>query len=128
IVRASGGGIVTFQTSAFTNQAGGLVGVQSGSTININNAGWSNLGTFQVTSGTLNLGGSFTTGGVGTITRSGTSVVTLTGSDDNTGASNLLTLTGPLRLSGGIITGGNLTANGASVLQPLTGGQLRGVA
>ena len=81
IVRASGGGIVTFQTSGFTNQVGGLVDVQSGSTINVNSTGWSNLGTFQVTSGTLNLGGTFTTAAIGTIVRSGTSVVRLTGSE-----------------------------------------------
>ena len=129
IVRASGGGIVTFQTSAFTNQAGGLVDVQSGSTGNINGPGWSNLGTFQVTNGTLNLGGTFTTSAIGTITRSGTSIVRLTGSVNNTGASNLLTLTGPLQFVSGTITGGNLTASGASVLQATNSpGTLTGVA
>src|SRR6185295_2175433 len=56
IVRASGGGIVTISNGGFTNQVGGLVDVQSGSTGNINAANWSNLGTFQVASGTLNLG------------------------------------------------------------------------
>jgi hypothetical protein len=128
-VRASGGGIVTFQTSAFTNQVGGLLDVQSGSTINVNNTGWSNLGTFQVTSGTLNLGGSFTTAAIGTITRSGTSVVRLTGTVNNSGASNLLALTGPLQLAGGIINLGNLTASGGAVLQATnTAGTLSGVA
>ena len=129
-VRASGGGTVTIQpgNSAFTNQAGGLIDVQSGSTGNINAASWSNAGTFQVASGTLNLGGSFTTAGIGTITRSGTSVVRLTGSVNNTGASNLLALTGPLQISSGTITEGNLNANGASVLQPSNNvGTLSGV-
>ena len=129
IVRASGGGIVTIQPGgAFTNQTGGLVDVQSGSTANINGPGWSNAGTFQVTSGTLNLGGTFSTANIGTITRSGTSAVRLTGTVNNTGASNLLALTGPLQLAGGTINLGNLNANGASVLQPTgTTGTLSGV-
>jgi hypothetical protein len=129
IVRASGGGIVTIRPAGtFTNLAGGLVDVQSGSTINVNGADWSNAGTFQVTSGTLNLGGTFATAGVGTITRSGTSVVRLTGVVDNTGASNLLTLTGPLQMAGGTINLGNLNANGTSVLQATgSGGTLSGV-
>jgi hypothetical protein len=118
IVRASGGGIVTISNGGFTNQVGGLVDVQSGSTGNINAANWSNLGTFQVASGTLNLGGTFATADVGTITRSGTSVVRLTGSVNNAGASNLLALTGPLQLVNSTINLGNLTASGVSVLQP----------
>jgi hypothetical protein len=48
---------------------------------------------------------------------------------NNTGASNLLTLTGPLLFAGGTITGGNLTASGGAVLQATSsGGTLSGVA
>ena len=76
-------------TGAFTNQAGGLVDVQSGSTGNINGARMEQSRDDPSDQRHAEPGRNVSTASVGTITRSGTSVVRLTGTVDNTGCEQL---------------------------------------
>ena len=88
---------------------------------------WSNTGTITVDGGTVNLGGNFTTTGLGTLVyESGT--VNLTGTLDNTGSTlHLGSSTGVWNLDGGAIQGGvvNIASNG-SWLQISSSGTLQG--
>src|SRR5258705_6463197 len=68
----------------------------NGDTLSINAASWSNTGTISVTGGTLNLGGTFRSSGLSTLTHTG-GTVNGTGTLDNTGA--------PLDLGAGVDPG-----------------------
>ncbi len=92
----------------------GTLRTSAGSTLSIAGNTWSNRGKIRVTDATINLGGSFTTAGLGRLRRRN-STVNLTGALDNTGST--LSLGGPFRLQGSI-TGG--TVLGAELI-PGTG-------
>ena len=85
------------------------------------NSPWVNNGTLALLGGTLNLDGSFTTGGIGTFSRpSDQGTVNLAGFLNNTGATLALTpSTGSWNLAGGTITGGAI-ADTPGVLLILT--------
>src|SRR5207244_7865863 len=90
---------------------------------------WSNGGTITAAAGsTLNLGGAFATGTLGTITTAG-AVVNVTGTLTATNA-NPLTLdntTGSWLLRAGTISGGTVTTTGSNVLASTNfGGTLAG--
>ena len=87
---------------------------------------WSNAGTIIEKNATLNLGGTFTAAGLGTINRTG-GTVNLTGTLTNTANTlNLDTTTGSLNLSGGgTITNGTITANVSQLT--VSSGTLNGV-
>src|SRR5207237_4876350 len=89
---------------------------------------WSNSSTLSVLGGTLNLGGSFTLAGLGTLTRSG-GTVNLTGALDNTSATLAFTATtGSWNMLGGTLKNGTLTeAGGARLIFTNSGGTLDGV-
>ena len=57
----------------------GTISVGSGGTLTLDGT-WQNPGTVTVASGTLDLGGSFTTAGIGTISLSGSYIENLVGS------------------------------------------------
>src|SRR5262245_53151609 len=97
LIRNTNTGTLTINPDTFTNQSGGFVRASAGTitigsggsinavggtldinggTMNLNGAGWSNAGNITLSSGTLNLGGSFTTAGIGlaNFTRTGGTV------------------------------------------------------
>jgi hypothetical protein len=115
----SGGTLnVTAGTTTLTNAAitAGTLGLSGTGTLNMAGA-WSNAGTFNVAAGTVNLGGTFSTAGLGTFTRTGGSV-NLTGVLTNTG--NTLDVgvakfgTGGLTSFSGGITGGTVLSTNAT--------------
>lgn len=111
-------GVTDGVTAGLINTIAGTLEVLDNGVMNINGAGWVNQGTLKVTNGTLNLGGSTTTAGLGLggVQRSG-GTINLTGQLDNTDttlAPN--TTTGDLRLFGGTITGGTLSTGGAQLV------------
>ncbi|HJT36519.1 MAG TPA: hypothetical protein VJ783_31135, partial [Pirellulales bacterium] len=127
IAADTAGGTISIQPGGgtFTNQ--GSVETDTGTTVQINGT-WSNAGTLVVNRGTLDLGGKFTTSGIGTMLRNG-GTVNITGTLDNTGS--LLSLndhTGSWQLMGGTIKGGTYTSSlGASLVLTNTGGTLDGL-
>ena len=87
----------------------------AGTTLTLNGT-WRNDGTLAVSDGTLNLGGSFTTAGLGSFTRSG-GTVNLTGTINNAGSTLVLDGgTGSWRLEGGTLAGGTLEQVGGNGL------------
>src|SRR4029079_7326530 len=72
-IRADAGGQLsvsgTNPGTSFTNAVGGVLGAQGG-TLSLLSS-WSNAGQIVVNGSTLNLGGSFTTAGLGAYTRTG---------------------------------------------------------
>jgi RHS repeat-associated protein len=87
---------------------------------------WSSTGSLVVNGGTLNLGGSFTTAGLGTVSYTA-GTVNLTGTLDNTDST--LTLgsnTGVWTLYGGTVLGGTIAGSGGPWLK-LHSGTLDGV-
>jgi hypothetical protein len=116
ILRATAG---TFQFGGqtFTNEAGGLIEAAGGTVWVAGN--WSNAGTIRVTSGTLKLGGAFTTAGLGTVERpGGAGTIEIVGTMDNTGATfGLSTVSGSYGLvNGAEIKGGSIAATGTGRL------------
>ena len=111
------GGTITIEPSSFLNE--GTVQAGNRGTLNLARSTiprptfWSNTGTIGETNATLNLGGSFTTAGVGNLERTG-GTVNLVGTLDNTGATlTLNATTGSWDLVGGILENGTYTASGA---------------
>ena len=109
----------------FTNASDGRITVNSASgSVAVNGTNWLNSGTFQISDGFLDLGGSFATASIGTINRTG-GTVSLAGSMNNTGVIYDLGAagsTGSLLLSSGsTITGGTITSTGAAALTTRTG-------
>ena len=101
----------------------------NGGILNIDSATWSNAtGTLNIDNSTLELDGSFTTAGIGTITRTG-GTVNVTGTLTNTG--DTLTLdatTGSWNLLGGTVVGGTIAfADGSSFMTTTSGGTFNGV-
>jgi hypothetical protein len=89
---------------------------------------WDNNGTIALgDNGVLNLGGFFVAGDLGTITRSGTNAVNLTGTLDNTAQVFTFNNTrGNWNLIGGTIRGGSIDRIGSNTLQ-IINGTLNGV-
>ena len=123
-------GTVGATTLAFVSQ-GVINADMAGAVITLSGTNWSNPapGVIEATGlgSTLNLGGSFTTAGLGDF-RGVTGVVRITGTLDNTASTLALTAaTGSPQLVGGTIVGGRVTGTGGAVLLYTTSGTLSGV-
>jgi hypothetical protein len=98
-------------------------------TLAITSIGWTNSGTIVLSgSGLLQLGGGFTTAGLGNLVRTG-GTIDITGTLDNTGSTLALNgLTGSFNLKG-TIRGGTIAAgtDGSALLMDHTGGTFDGV-
>jgi hypothetical protein len=101
----------------------GTLGVSNTATLTVHNLGPSS-GTLAISNGTLNLAGSLTQAGLGTIVRSG-GTVNLTGL--LAGNLDLNAASGSFSLLGGTISGGTLSALGASLRLSGNGGLLNNV-
>ncbi len=121
-------GTMTVSPTNWTNP--GVVTAGSGTTLSLAGA-WSDAGTLAVTGATLNLDGTFSTGGINFagFTRSG-GTVNLTGVLNNTGATLTLDAgTGSWNLMGGTINNGAVNQSGGSTLVATSsGGTLSSVA
>ena len=105
------GGIWT-NHGAIESVSGGTLELGQPTTTNT----WSNTGTITATGSTVELGGTFTTAGLGTFNRSGGTVY-LTGTLNNTDATLALNnTTGSWQLYNGTINGGAVTTAGSAVL------------
>ncbi|MDG9696062.1 hypothetical protein QC281_39135, partial [Streptomyces sp. DH17] len=108
--------MVAAYSATFTN-AGTMEAIVGG-TLSLNNT-WTNTGTLHLDANpasTFNLGGSFTTAGLGTISRAG-GVINLTGTLNNTGATlTLSAATGSWNFVGTINGGTVVFADGAALL------------
>ena len=113
------GGFVGDYPANLINQ--GTIAAQTpGQTLTINGASWTNTGTLRADAGTLALGGSFTTAGIGTIVRTN-GAIAVTGDWNNSNATLNLDALGPLFLSDGTIRGGTITGSPANPIQVLIG-------
>jgi YD repeat-containing protein len=118
--------------ASFTNAIGGMVAAEGG-TLTLLSA-WSNAGQIAVNHGTLNLGGSFTTEGLGAYSRTA-GTINLVGLLDNTGSTFALdATTGSWNLDvansfdSPELRGGNLvTSGGAALVSKHNSGTLNGV-
>ena len=123
ISEATSGDYLSFGAGIFTNQ--GTLTASNGGIVELEDA-WSNTGTFNVNGGVIDMGGTFTASGVGTVGGTG-GTVNLTGTLTNTG--NTLTLTGTSVkwvLDGGSVVGGTIASSGGASLAS-TNGTLDGV-
>lgn len=115
-------GLGNLDSAFFTNAAGGVLAADGG-TLWLG-ADWSNAeGQIVVNNSTLNLGGGFTTAGIGSITRTG-GTINLTGLLDNTGNTLVLdAATGSWNLNSGLaeLRGGNIVTSGGAVLVAAAG-------
>ncbi len=124
-IEGTNGSNIILQGS-WTNDATGQIDAPGGTT-NLNGT-WTNLGTINSTSGTIDLGGTVHSSALGTLAGSG--IINFTGKVTNDGT---LTLDGSgigpqYLLSGGTITGGTIsTPNGGQLVATLAGGTLDGV-
>ncbi len=111
---------ISIINSVFTNN--GTAEATNGGTLNINAASWSNAGTITGSSGAVvDLGGTFTTAGIGTFNVNG-ATVNITGTLDN--SNNTLALnsaTGSWNLNGGTIKNGALAFAGGQTLNVING-------
>jgi hypothetical protein len=120
------GKTITISSSPFTTT--GTVQATDG-TLAITSTSWTNSGTLGVSgNGVLQLGGTFTTAGLGTISRTG-GTIEITGMLDNTNATLPLAATGSIILQNGTLRGGTVTTGGGAVLgiANFTTGTLDGV-
>ena len=126
-VQGSEGGTIAGQypQDSIINQ-GTIDADASGQTITVSGSNWVNTGLLEAAdNGMLNLGGTFTTSGMGTFNGTG-GTVNVTGALDNTGSTLVLTAaTGSLSFSG-TIKNGTVIGSGDAQLIPL-GGTLDGV-
>jgi hypothetical protein len=98
----------------------GVLNIQSGGRVSMEGA-WVNNGTININAGTLDLGGTFASSGLGAINRTG-GTVNLTGTVQNTGGSlDLTAATGSWNLVGGSIVGGSVNTSGGSRLISTSG-------
>jgi hypothetical protein len=118
---ATGGSLfsktMTLNGTGWTNH--GTLGAQNGGSLSLAGS-WSNSGTVSDDQSTVNLGGSFTTAGLGTFTAT-KGAINLTGALDNTAPGAVLRvgaapLAGNWFLAGGTITGGTVQAATGSAL------------
>jgi hypothetical protein len=110
-------GTLTVSGSGWSNA--GTLEALNGATL-ILTSNWSNIGLISETDATLNLGGTFTTAGLGTYSRSG-GTINLTGTLDNTSSTVALDdTTGPWNLRGGTLVGGTVSEAGNGVLVATT--------
>ena len=116
---------IGISTVSFSNS--GSLTVSEGSTLSLNGSWNNSAGTINIVNGTLNLGGTFTSPGLGTISRTG-GTVNLMGTLDNTGSTfSLNATTGPWNfVTNGIIKGGTLNVSDPSLLV-VSSGTLDGV-
>ncbi len=121
-------GTINIVAATFVNNAS--IQVSNGETLNLGNSNttWSNpTGTIGISSGILNLGGTFMQRG--TFNRTG-GIVNLVGTLNNNNNPGLVldSTTGPWNLVGGTINTGLITTNGSNVLVgTANGGTLNGV-
>jgi hypothetical protein len=115
------GGTLTLDGTDWTNANTGTIAASNGGSATLAGS-WSNSGIINVdATSTLNLGGTFATGGLGTFTRAGGSI-NIVGALDNSAAGAVLrvgsaALPGSWNLrSGGKVTGGAIQAAGANAL------------
>ncbi len=123
------GGELYITSAHWTNAAGATISVAGDGDLYLDGA-WSNAGTITGTYGTINLGGTFTTAGLGTITPNAARV-NVTGTLDNTAATlTLNAATGSWTLddgnnfaadAGGTITGGTVAQTQGSTLGVVNG-------
>ena len=115
------GGTIRLDGTNWSNSGSAPKGIQVATGAAVTLAGsWTNAGTIAAAAGsTLNLGGTFSVGNLGTITSAG-ATVNLTGILTNTG--NTLTLDSPWRLLGGTVAGGTLATTGGAALSATTSG------
>jgi RHS repeat-associated protein len=127
-IASDSGGTFSFTGNGgtfFANAAGGTLEANGG-TLELATS-WSNAGQILVqANSTLNLGGSFTTAGLGNYTNNGGSINLIRGTLDNTGATLALNATtGSWTVSGTINGGTVVTADGTALIAG--GGTLQGV-
>jgi fibronectin-binding autotransporter adhesin len=115
IAEAANGGTLAISATSWTNAAGGTISAV-GSTLTFGGT-WNNAGTISaVSASTVNLGGSFSSTGLGSFTASADSTVNITGTVNNAG--NTLALSGAsgiVNLNGGTISGGTIAINGLNI-------------
>jgi hypothetical protein len=104
---------------AFDNATGATLSALNGGTLSINPNAWTNEGTINEVSSTINLGGAFSA--LGTLTRTA-GTVSLTGVYTVNGMFALTTATGSVRLAGGTLINATITFAGGSMLTPTTSG------
>ena len=149
IIRADlPGEVLTVASDIFSNQAGGLATATNGASLTLNGT-WTNAGNITAVAGstlnfngtwnnasgtvtidatsTLNLAGTSTPAGLGTIHSAAGGTVNLTGLIDNTGSVMAFSAaTGSWRLKGGEISGGQITpGGGANLVFTSNGGVFR---
>jgi hypothetical protein len=115
---ATGAGVLSIDAAAWSNASGGTISANASTlNFNVNNPGnWTNAGTITATNAsTINLGGSFATSDIGSLTASADSNVVIVGALNNATA----TLTpgsfgGIWSLGGGTITGGTVNLAGGN--------------
>ncbi len=95
----------------------GLMQALNGDVLTVLGTNWTNTGTIDETDSALNLGGTFTTTGLGTVTRSAGDV-NVTGILDNSGSTFALNaVTGSWNLARGTIHGGEIATTGSAPLK-----------
>jgi pimeloyl-ACP methyl ester carboxylesterase len=114
-----------YSNDSFVNN--GNISILSGQTLTIQGSNWDNNGEIAAAGATINLGGSFSTAGLGNFGASG-GTVNLTGTLNNSGTTLTLTPTlGNWTLHGGTINGGTIATTGGSKLALTdSGGTLAG--
>jgi hypothetical protein len=119
------GGTITLNGTNWSNS--GTIQCSSGTTLNLQGT-WNNSNIISANGGTVNLGGSFTLAGLGTVNQSG-GTVNLTGTlDTGVGILAFSPATGSWNLVGGTLLGGTVTeADGAELTFTNGGGTLNGV-
>jgi hypothetical protein len=112
------GQTLTIDGYSFTNAAGATLLATNGGILNLIASSWHNAGTITAFNGTVNLGGAFTTADTLGFSRGGSSIVNLTGTLNNSGATLALNAnTGSWALRGGSIIGGTVTSSSGALFQ-----------
>jgi RHS repeat-associated protein len=102
-----------------------LITVSNTGTVTLGGA-WSSSGTISDVNGSMNLGGTFSTSGLGTLVSLGG--INITGTLTNDGTLSLTNATGSVNLRGGTINGGTVATTGSAELVVFyEGGTLNGV-
>ena len=116
IIRSDVGSSLLINMEAFTNT--NRLEATNNSTLSLS-GNWHNDNLISLTDSSLNLGGSFTPAGLGTLQRNGATTVNLTGVLENSGATLTLdSSTGSWVINGGRINGGTVNLTEGTVLIP----------